>query len=150
MSSANDLGTHVAALLRAHRRARGVTIASLAAEVGVSPRLISEFERGKRPHVSLETTLRLLHSVGAPVPGALPVMSDEADARAARAAHRRQTWRGSHSTVSEQSPPAPSLEFAERLMAVASASQLAMGLRAAHQQQARGRDPKARARQTTR
>jgi transcriptional regulator with XRE-family HTH domain len=150
MSSADDLGTPLAALLRTHRRARGVTVASLAAQVGVSPRLVSEFERGKRPHVSLETALRLLHSVGAPVPGSPPVVADEAAARSERAAHRRQTWRGSYSTLSEQSPPAPSSEFAERLVAVASASQLAMGLRAAHQQQAREREPKARTRQTTR
>jgi hypothetical protein len=48
---------------------------------------VSEFERGKRPHVSLETALRLLHSVGAPVPGSPPLVADEA---AARSEHEQQ------------------------------------------------------------
>jgi transcriptional regulator with XRE-family HTH domain len=38
--------------LRQRRRALGMSIAALAAQVGVSPRLISEFELGKRPQVS--------------------------------------------------------------------------------------------------
>ncbi|WP_345785840.1 helix-turn-helix domain-containing protein [Gemmatimonas sp.] len=50
--------------LRNARRPRGLSIATLAVEAGVSPRLISEFEQGKRSNVSLETALRLLSLVG--------------------------------------------------------------------------------------
>ncbi|HEY0929120.1 MAG TPA: helix-turn-helix transcriptional regulator [Gemmatimonas sp.] len=135
MSSPHEVVNRLAALLRTHRQARGVTVVSLAAQVGVSPRLVSEFERGKRPNVSLETAMRLLQSVGAPVFPAMPPVADEAAARADRAAHRRRTWRGSYATLSEQSPPAPSPHLAERLTAVAAASQLAVGLRAAYQRQ---------------
>lgn len=138
MATDHDLVNRLATLLRTHRQDRGVTVVSLAAQVGVSPRLISEFERGKRPHVSLDTAMRLLHSVGAPVLSSAPAIGDETAARAARAARRRQTWRGAYSTLSEQSPPAPAPQFAERLLAVAVASQLAGGLRAAYQQQTCG------------
>jgi transcriptional regulator with XRE-family HTH domain len=54
----------IASALREARRSRRMSIAELAASAGVSPRLISEFEQGKRPNVSLETALRLLTLVG--------------------------------------------------------------------------------------
>jgi transcriptional regulator with XRE-family HTH domain len=37
------------------RRNRRMPLAELAASAGVSPRLVSEFEQGKRPNVSLAT-----------------------------------------------------------------------------------------------
>lgn len=110
-----------------------MTVVSLAAEVGVSPRLVSEFERGKRPHVSLETAMRLLERVGAPVFAPAPAVVDEAAARAERAARRRQTWRGAYASLLEQSPPVPPPQLADRLTAVAAASQLTVGLRTAYE-----------------
>jgi len=111
-------------------------VAALAAEVGVSPRLVSEFERGLRPHVSLETAMRLLQHVGAPL--TVPIgsaVADEDQARAERAARRRQTWRGTVSTLAAQALPDAPSSPAERLLAVATASQMAVGLRAAFREQ---------------
>jgi transcriptional regulator with XRE-family HTH domain len=125
-----------------------MTVVSLAAEVGVSPRLVSEFERGKRPHVSLETAMRLLERVGAPVFAPAPAVLDDAAARAERAARRRETWRGEYTTLSKQSAPAPSPRFAERLTAVAVASQLSVGLRTAYERQ--GPTPVGRKKRTIR
>jgi transcriptional regulator with XRE-family HTH domain len=135
MSTDRSVVNRLAALLRTYRQARGMTVVALAAEVGVSPRLVSEFERGKRPHVSLDTAMRLLESVGAPAFAPAPEVVDEAAARAERAARRRETWRGGYAKLSEQSPPTPSPRFAERLTAVAAASQLAVGLRAEYARQ---------------
>lgn len=133
MSTAQDFVTALAALLRTSRQARGLTVASLATQVGVSARLVSEFERGKRPHVSLDTAMRLLHCVGAPLQvSAGASRMEEFAGRAERAARRRQTWLGSHTTLEKQSPPAPPSQSAARVMAVAVASQLAAGLQAAH------------------
>lgn len=107
-------------------------MAGLAAEVGVSPRLVSEFERGKRPQVSLATATRLLQQVGAPMPLASgPAAVDDAGERAERAARRRQTWSGSFSTLAKQAPPEVPSSPAERLIAVATASQMAVGPRTA-------------------
>lgn len=117
-----------------------MTVVALAKAVGVSPRLVSEVERGKRPHVSLETAFRLLQQVGAPLNFATgPTAVDEDIARAERAAHRRRTWKGTISTLSEQKPPEPPSDAATRLHAVASASQLVVGLQAAFQQQHRSK-----------
>ena len=103
MSPPHDAVVALAALLRTSRQARGLTVAALASEVGVSPRLVSEFERGKRPNVSLETAMRLLHVVGAPLPlAARTAPADAASARAERAARRRATWNGAHSTLAAQ------------------------------------------------
>jgi predicted transcriptional regulator len=134
MLRSSSLTRDLATALRDARRARKVSIASLAAEAGVSPRLVSEFERHKRPHVSLETALRLLSLVEvAVVP--VPIMDDaetrEARARAARAERRRATWTGFKGTLSAQdAPPAPS-DAVARLAAVAEASRLAIALQGA-------------------
>jgi HTH-type transcriptional regulator/antitoxin HipB len=133
MSVPHDTIAALAALLRSSRRARGLTVVALAEEAGVSPRLVSEFERGKRPHVSLETALRLLHLAGAVLPFASRTEpTDEASARAERAARRRATWSGTHSTLTAQAPPAPPSAALARVIGVARASQLVSGLQAAH------------------
>lgn len=122
----------LSAALREARRARRVSIAALSLEAGVSPRLISEFEQGKRPHVSLATALRLLHLTGVPVQVAgAPAELDADRARAERAARRRRTWAGSQSTVATQEDPAAPASTAGRLAAVARASVLAVSLRQA-------------------
>jgi len=83
------LVTTLAAALREARRERRVSIAALAAQAGVSPRLISEFEQGKRPHVSLDTALRLLELMQVPllVAQALPEIDED------RARRERASWR---------------------------------------------------------
>ncbi|HEY0929650.1 MAG TPA: helix-turn-helix transcriptional regulator [Gemmatimonas sp.] len=135
MSTPNQIVDQLAELLRRYREAQGVTIAALAHDVGVSPRLVSEFERGKRPHVSLETAMRLLQQVGAPLFALGDAVADEHTARAERAARRRQTWQGTFSTLATQATPAPPTQAAQRLLAVAQASALAGGLRKAYQYQ---------------
>lgn len=122
----------LASALREARRARKVSIAALAAQSGVSPRLISEFEQGKRPHVSLVTALRLLQlmDVTVSVSGA-PVPTDEDRARLERAEHRRRTWTGEQSTLSAHHEPKAPGGAAARLAAVAGASRLAVALRQA-------------------
>ena len=129
MSTPDQIVDRLAALLRHHREARGITIAALAHDVGVSPRLVSEFERGKRPHVSLATALRLLQQVRAPLFILGEAVVDEDTARAERAARRRQTWQGTFSTLATQATPAPPPQATQRLVAVAQASALAGGLR---------------------
>ena len=121
--------TELPSALRAARRSRRVSIVTLAAEAGVSPRLISEFEQGKRPNVSLETVLRLLALVGVSIRVAGKEEQGQADqARERRAALRRQSWSGSQSTLLSQPDPAAPELAAARLGAVASASILASAL----------------------
>ena len=131
----SDLLPHLLTIpsaLRKARRTRRVSIAELAVRAAVSPRLISEFEQGKRPNVSLETALRLLSLVGVSI--RLSEVADSLDveqARAQRAARRRSEWSGSLSTLQNQvAPTAPSTATA-RLGAVARASALATGLQRA-------------------
>jgi transcriptional regulator with XRE-family HTH domain len=52
------------ALLRAERRARGLTQARAAALAGVGARLWNEAECGKRQQLGLETALRMLQTLG--------------------------------------------------------------------------------------
>ena len=129
MSGHAQLVLDLAAQLRAARQAHNLSIAELAAQAKVSPRLVSEFERGKRPHVSLDTAMRLLQFVGV----SLEVRgeSDAVDPDAARAAHRRQTWIGVKTTLAEQEQPADASSYVERLAAVARASQFVVGLQKA-------------------
>lgn len=133
MSSSPAILSSVSAALRTARRARGLSIAQLAARAEVSPRLVSEFERGLRPHVSLDTAIRLLRMVGVSltVDGDERVVGDEADRRA-RAELRRRTWVGSKTTLAMQRTPIPPSPHAERLTAVARASLLAVGLQTAY------------------
>jgi transcriptional regulator with XRE-family HTH domain len=118
--------------LRNARRRRGVSIAALAVEASVSPRLISEFEQGKRPNVSLETALRLLSLVGVSIrlhDATEP--NDAAQARAERAARRRSSWTGSLALLESQAAPSAPSSASARLDAVAHTSALAVGLQRA-------------------
>jgi len=124
--------------LRTARVARALSIAELAERASVSPRLISEMERGRRPHVSLDTALRLLALVGAEVqvsPG--HAEADENAARSARAEHRRRTWTGFTSTLAEQDNPPPPATPVARLAAVADASTLLYAIQQAPHRHAR-------------
>jgi transcriptional regulator with XRE-family HTH domain len=132
MSRDGEFATVLAAALRRARRARKVSIADLAAQAGVSPRLISEFELGKRPHVSLATAMRLLDLVGLRVRvDAASAAVAEHVAMAERAERRRQSWVWQKSTLREQTDPEPADSYADRLAAVAQASRLAIGLQQA-------------------
>lgn len=51
-------------VLRAERRARGLTQARAAALAGVGTRLWNEAERGKRQQLGMETALRMLQTLG--------------------------------------------------------------------------------------
>ena len=106
--------------LRNARRQRGLSIATLAVDASVSPRLISEFEQGKRPNVSLETALRLLTMVGVSLhlhDAAEP--TDSAPARAERAAQRRNSWTGTLSALHAQAAPEAPARTARAATAVA-------------------------------
>lgn len=86
-------------LLRNAREASGESRAALAAQCGVSVRLVAEVERGERPHVSFATALRLMSAVGITVafeaPGNEALYAEDATAAAkARARHRRRAWSG--------------------------------------------------------
>jgi transcriptional regulator with XRE-family HTH domain len=134
MSSYSDF----AAALRDARRARALSITQLAELASVSPRLISEMERGQRPHVSLETALRLMALVGAEVQvGRGRIEADESTARRARAEHRRRTWTGFTSTLAEQDNPPPPATPVARLAAVADASTLLYAIQQAPHRHAR-------------
>ena len=52
------------AIIRAERRARGLTQVHAAALAGVSIRLWNETERGKRTQLGLDTALRMLQTLG--------------------------------------------------------------------------------------
>lgn len=122
----------LAQTLRAARKARGLSIAQLATLAEVSPRLISEVERGMRAHVSYETAMRLLQLVGVAVTFDAQSPSDAAaDAARIRAEQRRTRWTGEQSTLRQQAPPPAPASAVARLEAVADASRLAAGLRRA-------------------
>ena len=136
MHTKSSLVSDLAIALRAARKARGLSVVALAEQGGVSPRLVSEFEQGRRSHVSLETALRLLQLVDVPltIAGTSSMVSEEV-ARAERAARRRSTWVGAQTTLSGQAAPQAPASYAARLLAVAQASRLAVNLQTAHRQQ---------------
>ncbi len=130
MSSSLALVARLSVALRSARRARGVSIQSLAERAGVSARLVSEFERNRRPHVSLETALRLLNLVEVQVALDTAGISAtiEQGTRERRASERRRTWVGAKTTLREQQPPKPPASPEARLSAVARVSRLAAAL----------------------
>jgi transcriptional regulator with XRE-family HTH domain len=134
--SAPPLSTsELAAALRTARRARRISIAALAARAGVSARLISEFEQNKRPHVSLDTALRLLKLMEVPISVASTLQgTNSARARTERAERRRQTWTGVKTTLRDQDEPDTPASPAARLAAVANASRLAVSLQQARKE----------------
>ena len=58
------LAHQIGSTLREARQFLAISQAELATRAGVTTRLVSEFERGVRPNVSLETALRILNEVG--------------------------------------------------------------------------------------
>ena len=133
MSVVTKSVSQIAAALRSARRARRISIASLAAEAGVSPRLVSEFEQNKRPNVSLETALRLISLVELRVviePGA-SAADGAARAREARAVERRRSWVGAKTTLHDQQAPEPPASPEARIAAVANVSRLAAAIKRA-------------------
>lgn len=104
-------------LLKSARQQLGLSREALASKAGVSMRLVAEFERGQRSNVSLESALRLFKSVGITVVARAPhglaaeIRGTGAARleRAARAAHRRETWTGRfvHLRDSGDAPRAP-------------------------------------------
>ena len=129
--------TELAGSLRKARIAKGYSIGMLAELGGVSPRLVSEMERGLRPHVSLDTALRLLQLVDVELSiGPRSRGVDEDMARRARAEHRRQTWRGVKTTLDQQDDPEPADTPEARLLAVAEVSRLAYGIQRAYRESA--------------
>jgi transcriptional regulator with XRE-family HTH domain len=131
MSATPSAGVPLAQALRTARKRRGLSIAQLAALAEVSPRLISELERGMRAHVSFDTATRLLHLVGVSVTFE-PLVAPADETARTRAERRRQLWTGEQSTLSAQAPPAPSPDAAARLISVARASRLVAGLQVAY------------------
>jgi hypothetical protein len=98
----------------------------LAAQCGVSVRLLAELERGERPNVSLETAHLLLRAVGISLEPR--EMKTEKQAQAERRAIRQATWTGVITTrTAMHEPPAPATITA-RLAAVTQASVLAHAL----------------------
>jgi transcriptional regulator with XRE-family HTH domain len=133
MSASHNVVIELGTVLRSNRVSRGLTMSALAEQANVSPRLVSAFEKGRRPNVSFEVAVRLLQCVGVslrPTPASL--ILDEDAARAERAARRRATWVGGTTTLRQDGPPAPPDGAAARLIAVATASRLAFGLRDAY------------------
>ena len=124
-------------VLKSARQQLSLSREELASRAGVSARLVAEMERSQRPNVSLETALKLLNIVGvslvARAPNGLAVEIRGASAlelgRAARAAHRRETWKGRHVHIREAGaePPAPKSK-AKRLAAVAQVSKQAYAI----------------------
>ena len=121
-------------LLKTARQQLHLSREELARRGGVSPRLVAELERGQRPNVSLESALKLLNVVGVSVvakapDGAVAEIRGESAAtleRAARAARRRQTWKGRHVLLHDQdSDPQPRGSKAKRLASVAQVSRQA-------------------------
>jgi transcriptional regulator with XRE-family HTH domain len=91
--------------LRLARRAQRLSRFELARRADVSVRLIAEFERGRRPNVSLETALKLLRLLGQSIHVSADAMHDDASAFEARAAVRRATWTAHIASLSETRDP---------------------------------------------
>ena len=136
------LSTQIADLLKIARNALGLSQKELARRAGVSHRLCAEVERGERPHVSLETALRLLGEVGVTVRLTDPLGSNHvlvdpsasANARASRAASRRATWQGRQIRLNQEGERGDNLAHAARvdnLAAVAVISEQAFAVASA-------------------
>lgn len=121
------LAQQIGSTLRDARRSLAISQAELATRAGVTTRLVSEFERGVRPNVSLETALRILNQVGVVIQLGAPngrsvVLVDPAHANAgreARAQARRMHWVGRQIRLADEgeAPTAPAAK-ALRLGAV--------------------------------
>lgn len=129
----------LASTLRSARTSRGLSIARLALLAHVSPRLISELERGMRAHVSFETAMRLLQLVGVSVVFDRQPHRSSDTAAQVRAERRASSWIGAKATLATQAPPQPAASAADRLGAVARASLLTAGLQNAYHDAATSR-----------
>jgi transcriptional regulator with XRE-family HTH domain len=121
-------------LLKHARQRLKLSREELARRCGVSTRLVAELERGQRPNVSLETTFTLLNAVGVSVIAQAPSgakvemrsTSSAALERAARAEHRRKTWKGRHIYLHDEGDePKPARSQSKRLAAVIKVSKQA-------------------------
>ena len=131
------LSEPIGVLLKSARKRLKISREDLAQRGGVSTRLLAELERGERPNVSLESTLKLLHAVGVSVRlttayGAVVEIRDAsavAMERAARAAQRRSTWTGRRVHLhAEGDDPRPGRSSATRITAVTRVSKQAFGI----------------------
>ena len=132
MSTPPPAVANLAAALRTARTERRLSIAQLAMLANVSPRLISELERGMRAHVSFETAMRLLRLVDVSVEFDRQQHPSSDAAARARAEWRASNWTGAKTTLATHAPPQPASAAAERLQAVARASRLTAGLQNAY------------------
>lgn len=130
---AAQLGAH----FKAARKALRWSQRDVAESVGVSERLVREFERGLRPNLSVDTAFRLLAHVGVSIQveghGAFPsrvyLPDMDAQSMAARAQIRRVTWRGAQTRLSSsEDEPTPPRSRAQRMASVAQVSALAYAL----------------------
>ena len=134
MASA-QLGAH----FKTARKALKWSQKEIAQAVGVSERLVREFERGARANISVETAFRLLAYVGVSLQveghGAFPsriyLPDMDGQSMAARAQIRRMTWRGAQTrlSLSEDEPPPPRSK-AQRMAAVGQLSTLGYAIAA--------------------
>jgi transcriptional regulator with XRE-family HTH domain len=98
--AAGDLADGIGRRVAAHRERRGLRVAEFAREIGVSPSLISQIERGQaRPSVS--TLFAMAQALDVPVDA---FFREQAPAGPAGRAHRSQP-----ATPPETSPPEASL-----------------------------------------
>lgn len=134
------LSASLGLLLKNARRRLSLSRKELASRAGVSARLVAELERGQRPNVSLESALKLLNLAGVSIVARTPagdgaeIRPAHADdlERAARAAHRRATWKGRRMSLHATSEaPAASHSKAKRFGSVARISRQAYVLAAA-------------------
>jgi len=123
----------------------------LASRAGVSPRLVAELERGQRPNVSLESALTLLNIAGVSIVARTPNGAGAeirgANAgdleRAARAAHRRRTWKSHRVSLHDLSDgPSVSRSKTGRLASVARVSSQAYAIAATERGRARSKRPR--------
>ena len=133
------LSEKLAELLQRTRKQLGLSREELARRAQVSTRLLAELERGERPNVSLESTLKLLSLVGVSIVARAPdgATAEIRNARSisleriARAALRRRTWTGVHVQLHKAGePPSGGRSHAERLSAVSQLSKQAFALSA--------------------
>jgi transcriptional regulator with XRE-family HTH domain len=145
------LSDRLGPVLRSARKQLNLSREELASRAQVSPRLVDELERSQRPNVSIESALKLLNIVGvslvAKAPNGLSAEIRGASAleleRAARAARRRETWKGRHVYMHDAgNDPRPAKSKAKRLVAVARVSKQAYLIAGASRVQAGMSKPK--------
>lgn len=124
-------------LLQHARKQLNMSREELARRAKVSTRLVAELERGQRPNVSLESTLKLLNLVGVSIVAKAPdgataeIRNSRSAAleRTARAALRRRTWTGERIHLRDEGgAPGAGRSDMERLSAVSLISKQAYAL----------------------